>query len=206
MEVFIDNFLKTILKGSDCENMEVHLSGKDNFRKEVAVTKPYKGNRKNERPFYYQRVRDYLVNNYGALVSEGEEADDTLAIAQYKDKDNTVICTIDKDLWMVPGDKYNFRKEEKSTVSTYEGIRHMQLQILTGDSVDNIQGVPGIGPKKAEKLLSEESDIGKTWNNISESYKKAYGKDYRKVMTEMGQLLWMRSYEGEMWEIPKEVR
>jgi len=201
VEVFTDSFLKKILKDSGCKDMKVHLSGHTNFRKEIATVKPYKGNRKSERPFYYQKIRDYLEDKYDALMSVNEEADDTLAIAQYIDPDNTVICSVDKDLWMVPGEKFNFKKGEKSIVSKYEGMRKMQYQMLVGDSVDNIQGVSKIGPKKAEKLLAENTDIDKAWRSISEAYKKAYGKDHRKIMTEMGQLLWMRSYEGETQRI-----
>mgnify|MGYP001185219631 FL=1 len=136
---FINDFIDSVVNKSKSTEYELHLSGHTNFRKEIAVTKPYKGNRKGEKPFYYQKVRDYLTEVMGAKVSVDEEADDTLGIAQSKDIYNTIICTIDKDLWIVPGAKYDFKREELSYVTEYDGIRHFQYQMLAGDQVDNIQ-------------------------------------------------------------------
>lgn len=202
-EEYIDKFLKDITKGAKCDTFEVHLSGVDNFRKDIAKTKPYKGNRTGARPFYYQQVREYLLDKHEALLSVNEEADDTLSIAQCLDPDGTVICTIDKDLFMVPGGKYDFRREENSYVTEYDGMRAMQYQMLVGDRVDNIQGVPKIGKVKASKLLEANDDIDVAWVRIAELYEKAYGDHYEAVMVEMGRLLWMRREVGEMWELPK---
>lgn len=199
---FIDNFITKIVRDAQCETFEVHLSGHTNFRKDISVTKPYKGNRTAEKPYYYQKVRNYLTDKYGAVVSVNEEADDTLAIAQSKDPDGTCICTVDKDLWMVPGNKYNFRKEEASYVTEFDGMRSMQFQMLAGDPVDNIQGVPKIGKVTADKLLAANPGIDDAWVAIARAYKKAYGEVHKCVMVEMGRLLWMRRVENEMWNLP----
>ena len=200
---FIDNFIAKIVRDAQCESFEIHLSGLTNFRKEIGVTKPYKGNRSSEKPYYYNKVRDYLTDKYDVIVSIDEEADDTLAIAQTKDPDGTCICTVDKDLWMVPGNKYNFRKEEASYVTEFDGMRAMQFQMLTGDSVDNIPGVPKIGKVGAEKLLAAHPEIDDAWVAIAEAYKKSYGNSYKCIMVEMGRLLWMRRVENEMWSLPQ---
>lgn len=205
-ETFIDNFIKSITKKAKCDSFEVHISGTTNFRKEVAVTKPYKGTRSSDRPFYYSKVREYLLDKYEAVLAVNEEADDTLSIAQMLDVDNTVICTIDKDLWMVPGNKYNFKKEEASYVTEYDGMRWMQYQMLAGDRVDNIQGIPRVGDAKANKVLEDNSKIDDAWVAIAGAYKKAYGDDYKTVMIEMGRLLWMRREVGEMWNLPQIIK
>ena len=205
-EEFIDNFLDRITEASKADSFEVHLSGKDNFRKEIAVTKPYKGNRTGVRPFYYQKVRDYLLDKHEALLSVNEEADDTLAIAQIINPDDTVICTVDKDLWMIPGPKYDFKREENSYVTEYDGMRSMQFQMLVGDRVDNIQGVPGIGKVKANKILEANKDIDDAWIAIAKAYEESYGQGYRIVMVEMGRLLWMRREVREMWELPQNIK
>jgi len=202
-EAFIDSFLNNITSKAKCDSFEVHLSGPTNFRNDVGTTKPYKGNRTGERPYYYQKVREYLADKYEANISVNEEADDTLAIAQMKDIDNTIICTVDKDLWMVTGGKYDFKKEQASYVTEYDGYRAMQYQMLVGDRVDNIQGVPKVGDVTARKLLSANEDIDDAWVAIATAYKKAYGDEYKTVMVEMGQLLWMRREEGEMWDLPQ---
>ena len=199
---FITDFIKSLVKKTKSDDYELHLSGHTNFRKDIAVTKPYKGNRKGYKPFYYQKVRDYLIDEYGALVSEDEEADDTLAIAQTNDKENTVICTIDKDLWTIPGAKYDFKREELSYVTDYDGIRHFQYQMLAGDPVDNIQGVPKIGPVKAKKILNDNEDIQDAWIVIREAYRDSYSYNADNVMLEMGRLLWIRHNVGEMWDLP----
>jgi|TARA_Y100000389_G_C17444752_1_gene510864 hypothetical protein len=199
---FINDFIDSVVNKSKSTEYELHLSGHTNFRKEIAVTKPYKGNRKGEKPFYYQKVRDYLTEVMGAKVSVDEEADDTLGIAQSKDIDNTIICTIDKDLWIVPGAKYDFKREELSYVTEYDGIRHFQYQMLAGDQVDNIQGVPKIGPVKAKKILSDNEDIDDAWNIIRDLYRSSYDYNSDDVMLEMGRLLWMRRKVGQMWELP----
>jgi hypothetical protein len=199
---FITDFIKSVVKKSKADNFELHLSGHTNFRKAVAVTKPYKGNRKGDKPFYYQKVRDYLIDEFGATVSENEEADDTLSIAQTRDIDNTVICTIDKDLWTVPGAKYDFKREESSYVTEYDGMRHFQYQMLAGDQVDNIQGVPKIGPVKAKKILNDNEDIQDAWVVIREAYRNSYSYNADDVMLEMGRLLWMRRSVGQMWNLP----
>ena len=199
---FINDFIESVVNKSKSTEYELHLSGHTNFRKEIAVTKPYKGNRKGEKPFYYQKVRDYLTEVMGAKISVDEEADDTLGIAQSKDIDNTIICTIDKDLWIVPGAKYDFKREELSYVTEYDGIRHFQYQMLAGDQVDNIQGVPKIGPVKAKKILSDNEDIDDAWNIIRDLYMSSYDYNSDDVMLEMGRLLWMRRKVGQMWELP----
>ena len=112
------------------------------------------------------------------------------------------ICTIDKDLWTVPGAKYDFKREESSYVTEYDGIRHFQYQMLAGDPVDNIQGVPKIGPVKAKKILGDYDDIQTTWNIIRDYYKDSYGDDCNDIMLEMGRLLWIRHNVGEMWDLP----
>ena len=199
---FIKDFIESVVKKSKSDGYELHLSGHTNFRKKIAVTKPYKGNRTGDKPFYYQKVRDYLTKELGAFVSDNEEADDTLSIAQTNDKDNTIICTIDKDLWIVPGAKYDFKREELSYVTDYDGIRHFQFQMLAGDQVDNIQGVPKIGPVKAKKILEDNEDIDDAWIVIRDLYRSSYNYKSDDVMLEMGRLLWMRRKVGQMWELP----
>jgi 5'-3' exonuclease len=107
---------------------------------------------------------------------------------------------------MVPGNKYNFRKEEASYVTDFDGMRSMQFQMLTGDPVDNIQGVPRIGKVKAEKLLAAHPEIDDAWVAIAKAYKNAYGELHESVMVEMGRLLWMRRVENEMWSLPQILR
>lgn len=149
------------------QTWELFLTGKGNFRNDVAVTAPYKGNRKSEKPTHYHLLREYLVLSWGAHVVEGMEADDMLAIRATELGDDSVIVTLDKDLNQVVGWHYNFVKKETTYITKPQGLLHFYTQFLTGDSVDNIKGVHGIGPKKALKLLEDKTEA-EMWDVVVE--------------------------------------
>jgi hypothetical protein len=130
----------------------MYLTGSGNFRRELTET--YKANRPDSRPTHWKAVREFLVTQHRAIICNGFEADDQLGIDQDKTHHSTVICSIDKDLLMIPGRHYNFVKKEFQEITHDEGIKRLYLQSLTGDRSDNIIGVPGIGPVKAERALN----------------------------------------------------
>lgn len=139
----------------EVQTWELHLTGKGNFREDIAVTAPYKGNRKGtEKPVHYHLLREYLVKAWGAIVSNGIEADDMLAIRSTELGYDSIIITLDKDLDQVVGWHYNFVKKNKYFVNEVEADLNFYTQFLTGDVVDNIKGAKGIGAKKAYKLLN----------------------------------------------------
>jgi len=175
-----------------------YLTGSTNYRFEVATIKPYKGKR-GEKPVHLKATRDQLETRWLAEVVEGQEADDALGIKATELNGNCTIVSIDKDLLMIPCTHYNFVKKEWTEVSQEQGDYFFYKQLLTGDQVDNIQGVQGIGPKKAEKAYE-----GCT--TVQEMYAKAlemYNGDADELL-ENARLLWLRRYEGEMWEPPVE--
>jgi 5'-3' exonuclease len=82
-------------------------------------------------------------------------------------------------------------------VNDKEAIKNFYRQILTGDKVDNIEGLRGIGPKKADKILGDyDTDIA-----MYEAVLKAYDGNTERVL-ENGQLLWIRRKEDEVWQPP----
>lgn len=176
------------------------LTGSNNFRKNVAVTAPYKGNRTQAKPKHYDLIREYLVKAWGCAVEENQEADDAIGIKAYeiKDTDEYIIMSIDKDLDMIRGWHYNFIKDNKYLVDDQQAIRHFYTQILTGDRVDNIVGLKGIGPKKAAKILEDCT----TEKEMYDAVLKAYDNDTTRVL-ENGTLLWIRRKENQMWSPPQ---
>ena len=172
------------------------LTGSNNYRKEIAVTAPYKGNRTADKPIHYDLIREYLIKAWGCIVVEDQEADDAIGIKAYeiRDIDEYIIMSIDKDLDMIRGWHYNFIKDKKYLIDDLKAIRHFYTQILTGDRVDNIAGLRGIGPKKAAKILEDcitEADMYK-------AVLEAYDNDETRVL-ENGQLLWIRRKENQIW-------
>ncbi len=175
-----------------------YLTGKDNYRHDIAKTQPYKGNRKDaSRPVHLHSLREYLITAWDFRVADGQEADDAIGIHATLTRDNSIIVSIDKDLDMIPGHHYNPVKKDHYYVNDKEAIKNFYRQILTGDKVDNVQGLRGIGPKKADKILGDfDTDLA-----MYEAVLKAYDGDAERVL-ENGQLLWIRRKGGELWQPP----
>ena len=175
-----------------------YLTGKDNYRHDIAKTQPYKGNRKDApRPVHLHSLREYLITAWDFRVANGQEADDAIGIHATLTRDNSIIVSIDKDLDMIPGHHYNPVKKDHYYVNDKVALKNFYRQILTGDKVDNIEGLRGIGPKKADKILGDfDTDLA-----MYEAVLKAYDGDAERVL-ENGQLLWIRRKEGELWQPP----
>lgn len=179
---------------------QVFLTGSTNFRHEVAVTHEYKANRKDRvKPQHVDVIKQYLVDQYGAIVSENEEADDLIAIWATSYGDDAVICSIDKDFDQVAGWHYNFVKDDLYYVDEDYAIRFLYEQILTGDRVDNIIGLHGIGPKKAAKALADCNTELEMYNKCVEMYE---GDSDRVV--ENARLCFLRRFPEQLWMPPKE--
>lgn len=182
----------------DCEDYKGFLTGKGNFRESIAVTVPYKGQRIAEKPVHLQALRDHLVSSWGFEVVQGIEADDAVGIAAYAvPEDQSIMVHIDKDLNQFRGWHYNYRKKEKYYVSEFEGLTAFYTQILTGDRIDNIVGLKGIGPVKAKRILEECTNE----NELYQAVLKAYEGDQQRVL-ENGQLLWLQREPNQVWQAP----
>ena len=151
--------LSAAIAATNATHVILFLSPDATFRHRAAKTLPYKGNRaERAQPMYKTFIRKMMMENYGAIVCDDIEADDALGIMQTHFKEtgvSSVICSDDKDLKMIPGDHYNIRTHEQELISIKEGNRKFALQLLTGDSTDNIQGLTRVGPKTAEKILKD---------------------------------------------------
>lgn len=205
------------------ETLELFLTdGKSNFRNDIATIRGYKANRDpNHKPVHYDAIRDYLVGTWGARVMFGCEADDIVSIEQKQAPEfTTVICTIDKDLKMVPGLHYNYQTKQEDIVSDEEAIDFFYTQLLTGDTTDNIAGCYKIGPAKAKNILSAALEdfhgnyaercrllyivVLNAYNHSwVEHGKDAYGDlTASEALLENARLLWMQEYEGQLWTPP----
>lgn len=180
-------------------NLETYLTGVGNFRYDIAKTAPYKGNRKDVvKPTNLPQAREHLVERWGAIVSQGEEADDLISMSAMKgDPESTVICSIDKDFLQVPCWMFNFVKDTWVKTSIDEGNLFFYTQVLTGDRADNILGIHRVGPVKAAKMLEGLT----TEEELYKACVDAYDGDTDRVI-ENARLLWLRRYPNELWEPP----
>ncbi|WP_422537793.1 DNA polymerase I [Bartonella apihabitans] len=109
--------------------------------------------------------------NLPCIEKEGYEADDiiaTYASEATRSGAKTTIISSDKDLMQLVNQQvgmYDGMKDRPigiAEVIEKWGVppeKMIDLQSLTGDSTDNVPGVPGIGPKTAAQLLDEFGDL-----------------------------------------------
>lgn len=183
--------------GCYVDQWKLYLTGKGNFRNDIASTAVYKGNRTAPKPEHLADVRKHLVEEWGAEVTEGQEADDAIAIAATKHGDKCVIVSVDKDLDQLTGWHYNFVKKRNYFVTPEEAQLNFYKQILTGDAADNIMGLRGIGNVKAGKILSECQTEEEMYNACVAAY-----DDNEDRVIENARLLWLRRYDNQLWEPP----
>jgi DNA polymerase I len=123
----------------------------------------------------------------------GVEADDvigTLAVAATAQGVQTIISSGDKDLSQLVNehvtviDTMNDRKRDVAGVEAEFGVPPrlmIDYQTLVGDAVDNVPGVPKVGPKTAVKLLQEYGSVDALIARAGE-VKGAVGENLRKAL------------------------
>ncbi len=130
-----------------------------------------------------RRIKEILkAMNLSVLEREGFEADDILAglARQAEGKGwKVLIATGDKDFLQIVSDKVKVvrpkpgRSEETiygpEEVEREYGVgpeRIVDIFALAGDAVDNVPGVPGIGPKTATDLIKKFGSLDNLYNNL----------------------------------------
>jgi hypothetical protein len=188
-----------------------------NFRENVSKTKVYKGTRKSVKPFHFKNISAYMLSNYDCVIANGLEADDLMCIRQWDNYKHrvknieatpTIICSRDKDLRMCPGWHYSWECGKQASIGPLEvgpvgflqevdgkirgfGIKFFFYQLLVGDSVDNIPGLPKCGPAKALKILDGVDTPKDMLKAVTEAYKASMGDVYKEYLREQANLLWM---------------
>lgn len=206
--------------GYQYDKLELFLTGKGNFRNDIATIRPYKGNRVHmEKPVHYGAIRRYLQNRWGAIVINDWEADDEVAMQSHRhgyDPAEVMIVSQDKDLRTVPGLLYNYRRNTYELITKQQALVNFYRQILTGDLTDNIPGVYRVGEAAAARLITEDMCEVEMYSACVESVKTSQNKkgcpyasmDPEAVVLEYGRLLHMArtpSQTGmELWQPPTE--
>ena len=195
-----DNRLKEIMNDVEALSGAVFIKGKDNFRYHVAVD--YKGNRKDTiEPEVKDRIEMlYEYSKDFCIESDNAEADDYCGIAvtfAQQEGQSYIICHIDKDLDMIPGWHYNFRKKEFYEIDAPTGYYNLMKQILTGDATDNIQGIKGLGPKTAEKILKDVAHEHML-DKVIDTYKLKCGAEWEHAFHKSANLIYIRMVTDDL--------
>ena len=171
-----------ILEETGCDTHELFLTKGDNFRHQLAVTAPYKGQRP-PKPVHFRACFEYLVSHWGATYTEGLEADDVVAMLQ---SSLTCIAHIDKDIDTVAGRHFNYDSYEFYELTEKEALCNFYRQFLVGDTSDNIKGVDGIGKVKAAKLITTDMNEMEMFQTVCDLFEDEYAR-----VLETGRLLHM---------------
>ncbi len=122
--------------------------------------------------FARQFVRDHWKDT---LQIEGLEADDTIGImcTHPNHTKRSVAVSIDKDMLTLPARVFNPSKGGRRAMKVHKAVADYNwlTQAVTGDTVDGYKGIPGVGPKGAEKLLKQHvGDVWGMWAEVAKAY------------------------------------
>lgn len=119
-------------------------------------------------------IKEFLrIINIPILEEPGLEADDLIATIVYQNKDKKIyILSGDLDLLQLVSENCFLIHPQKGitefTIYDIEKVKERfgvppsklpLFKVLVGDNSDNIPGIPGIGPKKAVKILEKVSSL-----------------------------------------------
>ena len=207
-------WVNEVLEATKCSRYTILLNGENNFRYELATLLPYKGNRTAEgKPKLLEEIKKFVTDNYEVESVDHLESDDLLSAKQDTVDGTTIIVCQDKDLNMCPGWRYHTGKKKLEYITEEAGRLAFYSQLLSGDPVDNIPGLYGVGPKTIEKLLAKCKTEADYYKVVLKEYKDKRGNPKQKwktdktteeVVWEIGNLLWMHRTTDvdERWEAP----
>lgn len=198
---FVTSFFNIIHKAQQASNHELQngyrivLSDSErNWRKELYPK--YKSNRKQRKPLGYREFREWVIKGYDTVMKPGLEADDCIGIMATKPGTDALIWSIDKDFKTIPGK--HLKDEGIVTVDEDEADYWFLFQTLTGDSTDGYPGLPGCGPKKAEKILQDEI----SWFLVKDAYEAAgLTEDDAIMQARMARILRWNDWDKDKQEV-----
>jgi 5'-3' exonuclease len=194
---FQNDYLRTVESLSKSYNSDRTIVcfdfGKSYYRTELYDS--YKANRTKPQDEEEQKKYDEFFNclnsipellPYQSLKFRGVEADDLityLSMTVSEQYDHTWIVTSDRDIYQLLSDKVSIfnifsRKEIDLTsfIETYqlEPEQYLFSRILEGDKSDNIIGIEGIGPKRAQQLAKEYKTLSNLLSSLPLKGKSKY--------------------------------
>lgn len=182
-------------------------------RYQIARVKPYQGRRSAHKPDLWAFVREHIKASFQHVETATLEADDMFATHSHLEGGNVAILSEDKDMRMIPGYHVNWQTLE--VVHLRPGVFSLPvgdklfgehwfwMQMLHGDTVDNIPGLPGsplivpgktlqVGPARAWCILQGATCREDARALVSKHYRAYYGDRWAVEMLEQGVLLWLR--------------
>lgn len=221
--------VETLRSRSGSEHVVVHSTVPGSNKGErylVATVKPYQAQRKpGRKPKNHGYLQDFLLGYAGDVFRSKlwstREADDGMAACAHHAigaaPGYAVIATKDKDLRMVPGLHIDWDTQSLTRVppGCYDvvgengkqyGLKWFWLQMLMGDTADNIPGLERgvvngkltqIGEKRAEAMLADCLTNEAAADRVQALYITGYSDEWADRFVEQAALLWMRCGAAE---------
>lgn len=173
--------VQSLAKSYNCSKVIITADwGSSSYRKEI--NSEYKQNRKDKfaeqteeeriafEEFFeeFEETLEVLAEDYPVLRYKGVEADD-IAAHIVKEKDQYGL----ENIWMISSDRdwdlmiqegvgrFSYVTRKEVTLENWSDHYdvspedYISLKCLTGDKGDNVPGIPGIGPKRAQTLIEQ---------------------------------------------------
>ena len=190
--------IKKIMEDTEAETAMVFVKGSNNFRFQVDIEyKAHRGidpDKKKRVDLLYEFAREEYT------VCDDAEADDYCGIYATKataEGKSVVIAHMDKDLDMLPGYHYNFRKKESYQTSVEESYRFLMQQLLTGDAADNIKGIHRLGPVTAKKIL-DPVPVHLLYPTVINTWKTKQPEDWQNNFWKCANCIFIRTDEADL--------
>lgn len=173
----VENKFEAVVEKIAAQDAVICLSDARCFRYDILPS--YKSNReRTRRPPMMVKLRTILLerNPWLTLAISRLEADDVAGITSTSMQDGgkrePVIVSEDKDMLTIPG--LIHRKGHTFEVTQEEADRAHMYQTLIGDYVDGYKGCPGMGPKRADKILDthggEPPTVAGMWRGVVKAF------------------------------------
>ena len=208
--------VKSLANSYNCGKVIITADwGSSSYRKEILPE--YKQNRKDKYAeqteeekqafidFFeeYEETLELLAEEYEVLRYKGVEADD-LAAHLVKQKKKYGL----EEIWLVSSDRdwdlliqegvnrFSYVTRKEVTIDNWhehyevKPEEYISFKCLTGDKGDNVPGINGIGPKRAQQLIEQYGDAMTIYDNIPLDGKYKYIQE----LNENGETL-LQNYE-----------
>ncbi len=188
--------VESIAYGWTIGKTRVILSDHKNFRHDIYPK--YKEGRP-EKKGVLKKLKKWAMKKY--QCEPNTEADE---VCCYYVRKGGIGFSTDKDVLNTEGKWFNTHWKHRtwSDNTKEHAYRFMLMQILAGDSTDNIDGIVGVGLKTAEKLLNIH---GWDWNGVKLAYQSKGLQEADALLTRnlVDMTIWSPKEGIKLWELEK---
>lgn len=208
--------LTNLIEKTYVDSYVMAVKGENNYRHTIYPA--YKLQRtaphpSNEAGKFVPGIRRLAVHEGYAVAAHGREADDLMRIWAEQCRERGLeyyICSIDKDLKCIPGKHYHIKNQNSFEIEETEALRFYYAQIMSGDPTDNIPGIPGIGPVKAERALQSVTREEEMQEIVVSHYMAVYDEDWYDFLLFNAKLIHLQKHPNDYftfnnWPVVKEL-